>query len=115
MRIVQLAALAVVLSGLASRGAAAGDQVIVQQDKAFSQEQVVIEAGDRIVFSNRDGVTHNLFSRSPGFEFEVKVQLPGQDTPVSFERAGVAEVRCAIHPEMKLRVIVEEKKKGGRP
>jgi len=59
-------------------------------------------------------VTHNLFSRSPGFEFEVKVQLPGQDTPVTFERAGVAEVRCAIHPEMKLRVVVEEKQ-GGKP
>lgn len=114
MRIVHAAALAAALAGVASGGAAAGEQVIVQQDKAFSQEQVVIQAGDRIVFSNRDAVTHNLFSRSPGLEFEVKVQLPGQDTPVSFERAGVAEVRCAIHPEMKLRVVVEEKK-GGRP
>jgi len=113
MSIRRVAALAVVLLSAASRGAAE-DQVIVQQDKAFSQGQVVVQAGDRIVFSNRDAVTHNLFSRSPGFEFEVKVQLPGQDTPVTFERAGVAEVRCAIHPEMKLRVVVEEKQ-GGKP
>ena len=56
-------------------------------------------------------MTHNLFSRSPGFAFEVKVQLPGQDTAVTFAHPGEAEVRCAIHPEMKLRVIVEEKEK----
>jgi plastocyanin len=99
---------------LAAGGAAAADEVIVQKDKAFSQEKIVIGPGDRIVFRNQDRVTHNLFSRSPGFEFEVKVQLPGQDTPVTFERAGVAEVRCAIHPEMKLRVVVEEKQ-GGKP
>jgi plastocyanin len=92
-----------------SAGAAAEDARIVQKDKSFSQDAIVIRPGDRIVFSNQDSVTHNLFSRSPGLAFEVKVQLPGQETPVSFPRAGEAEVRCAIHPEMKLRVVVEEK------
>lgn len=90
-------------------GAAAEDAVIVQKDKSFSQDEVVLRAGERIVFSNQDSVTHNLFSRSPGLAFEVKVQLPGQDTPVTFARPGEAEVRCAIHPEMKLRVVVKEK------
>lgn len=89
--------------------AAAEDRTIVQKDKSFSQPEVVIREGDRIVFSNRDAVSHNLFSRSAGSEFEIKVQLPGQDSPVAFDKPGTVEVRCAIHPEMKLRVVVEPK------
>ena len=108
MRILTAAALCAGLA-LTAAAAAAEDEVVVQKDKSFSQQKVVLRVGDRLVFSNRDSVTHNLFSRSPGFEFEVKVQLPGQDTPVTFDHPGEAEVRCAIHPEMKLRVVVEEK------
>jgi plastocyanin len=107
MKVLTAAACAAFL--LVAGGASAGDEVIVQKDKTFSQEKVVIRAGDRLVFSNRDSVTHNLFSRTPGFEFEVKVQLPGQDSPVTFEHPGEAEVRCAIHPTMKLKVVVEGK------
>jgi plastocyanin len=111
MKVLTAVAACAALCSLAAGGAAAGDAVIVQKDKSFSQEKIVIGAGDRIVFRNQDTVTHNLFSRSPGFAFEVKVQLPGQDTPVSFDHPGEADVRCAIHPEMKLRVVVEENKK----
>jgi plastocyanin len=89
--------------------AAAEDKRIVQKDKAFSQPEIVVRKGDRIVFSNQDSVSHNLFSRSEGSEFEIKVQLPGQDSAVSFDHVGTAEVRCAIHPDMKLRVVVEPK------
>ena len=109
MKVLTAVAACTALCSLAGGGAAAGDEVVVQKDKSFSQEKVVLRVGDRLVFSNRDSVTHNLFSRSPGFEFEVKVQLPGQDTPVTFDHPGEAEVRCAIHPGMKLRVVVEEK------
>jgi plastocyanin len=91
--------------------AASEDRKVVQKDKSFSQPEIVVKEGDRIVFSNQDTVSHNLFSRSDGFQFEIKVQLPGQDSAVSFDRAGTAEVRCAIHPEMKLRVVVEPKEK----
>ena len=89
--------------------AAAEEHEIVQKDKAFSQEEVKLHAGDKLVFRNQDSVTHNLFSRSAGFAFEVKVQLPGQDTSVNFDHPGEADVRCAIHPGMKLHVVVEPK------
>jgi plastocyanin len=90
---------------------AAEDKKVVQKDKSFSQPEIVVRQGDRIVFSNQDSVSHNLFSRSEGSEFEIKVQLPGQDSAVTFDRVGTAEVRCAIHPDMKLRVVVEPKEK----
>jgi plastocyanin len=107
MRILRSAA---VLAGLTVASAAAAEEhMVVQKDRSFGAAEVRVHAGDRIVFSNQDTVTHNLFSRSPGFAFEVKVQLPGQETPVDFDRPGEAEVRCAIHPQMKLRVVVEPK------
>lgn len=95
---------------LAAAGAArTEDHVIVQRDKTFSEPRITLRAGDRIVFKNEDSVSHNVFSRSPGSEFEVKAQLPGQVSPVSFEKPGEAEVRCAIHPSMKLNVTVTPK------
>jgi plastocyanin len=101
---------AAVLAALAVASAAAAEEhTVVQKDRSFAQPEIVVRAGDRIVFSNQDNVTHNLFSRSPGFEFEVKVQLPGQETPVTFDKPGEADVRCAIHPEMKLHLKVEPK------
>jgi plastocyanin len=90
-------------------GAAAEDHEIVQRDKTFSQERITLRAGDRIVFKNEDTVSHNVFSRSPGSEFEVRAQLPGQKSPVVFATPGQAEVRCAIHPAMRLHVTIEPK------
>ena len=103
------AACALALAMAAAGAARAEDHVIVQRDKAFSVPQVTLRAGDRIVFKNEDSVSHNVFSRSPGSEFEVKAQLPGQESPVSFAKPGEAEVRCAIHPAMKLHVTVTPK------
>ena len=78
---------AIALALLAPGAAAAEDHVIVQRDKAFSQERITLRAGDRIVFKNEDTVSHNVFSRSPGSEFEVRAQLPGQQSPVVVQEA----------------------------
>ena len=103
------AASAIALAVIAPSGSAAEDHVIAQRGKAFSQERIRLRAGDRIVFKNEDTVSHNVFSRSPGAEFEVRAQLPGQQSPVVFEKPGQAEVRCAIHPAMRLHVTVTPK------
>jgi plastocyanin len=100
---------ALALAAAAPLRSAAEDHVITQRDKSFSQERITLRAGDRIVFKNDDSVSHNVFSRSPGSEFEVRAQLPGQESPVTFANPGQAEVRCAIHPSMKLRVTVTPK------
>ena len=88
--------------------AAAADHAILQKDKAFSQATLNIRAGDRIVFTNGDSFTHNVYSVTPGQEFELKTQHPGKSDAVPFPRAGSLEVQCAIHPKMKLRVTVTQ-------
>lgn len=81
--------------------------LIVQDNREFSQEEVSIEVGERLQFENRDSVTHSLFSRTPGFEFNIPAQRPGARDVVRFDKAGTATVECAVHPSMRLEVHVD--------
>lgn len=96
------AGLVTALPGLAE------ERQISQKDRAFSQTEITIKPGDSIVFKNLDDVTHNVFSITPGMEFDLRRQAPGGSSRVPFNREGVAEVRCSIHPKMKLVVIVRK-------
>jgi plastocyanin len=86
--------------------AATADPVVVQRQKAFAPAEIAIKAGQRIVFLNGDSVTHNIYSRTPGAEFEIRHQAPGRSDTVAFARAGELVVECAIHPSMRLTVRV---------
>jgi len=96
-----------VLAGLAAGLAAAdaADFTVVQKDRAFSVKQLAVRIGDPVTFVNQDSVTHNIYSETKGLEFDV-LQKPGTSHTVRFAQPGVAEVRCAIHPVMKLEVRV---------
>jgi plastocyanin len=86
----------------------AAEHDIVQKDRAFSQTDLTIKAGDSIVFRNQDEVAHNVFSVSPGMEFDIRRQAPGASSSITFLKPGVAEIRCSIHPKMKLMVTVKK-------
>ena len=86
--------------------AAAEDVTIIQRNKAFSVAEVSAKVGDRLRFVNADTVAHNLYSVTPGFEFEILAQAPGRSDAVGIRAPGALIVECAIHPGMKLRVNV---------
>lgn len=94
-------------SVMAAAPAAAAEHVVIQKDRAFSQVAITVSPGDSIIFKNSDDITHNVFSVSQGMEFEIRRQTPGSSSTIPFEKEGVAEVRCAIHPKMKLIVTVK--------
>lgn len=79
---------------------------MVQKERAFSVTSLTIKVGESVLFHNEDEVTHNVFSMSPGIKFDIKTQKPGSTTTVPFATAGTGEVRCAIHPNMKLKLTV---------
>ena len=78
-----------------------------QKGKMFSVTQLRLRAGDRVVFTNDDAVTHNVFSTSDGFKFNLKTQAPSTSAETTFAHKGIAQVRCAFHPNMKLTVVVD--------
>ncbi len=101
-------AAALVLVLATATTAVAGEHEVVQKGKAFEPAEITIQAGDSIVFKNEDTVTHNMFSRTEGNEFNLKMQKPGEvKDPVTLNEKGTTTIRCAIHPKMKLTVNVE--------
>lgn len=80
---------------------------ITQKGKQFSQEKITIKAGDSVVFENDDDTSHNVFSSTEGAKFNLGIQKQGTSSTHKFEKPGVVEIRCAIHPKMKLTVEVK--------
>jgi plastocyanin len=86
--------------------AQSGEMIVRQKDISFQPEKIEIKAGSTITFVNEDPFGHNVYSESPGGEFDIGRQQTGQRSPVTFRRAGTFEARCRIHPKMKLEVVV---------
>lgn len=88
-------------------GAAAAQMTIHQKGKKFSEKKIEIAAGSTVAFLNDDSITHNVYSRSKGNEFDLGAQEPGSNATHTFSSAGKVKVRCAIHPKMKMTVVVK--------
>lgn len=80
---------------------------ISQKGKTFSQASITVNKGDSITFMNNDDVVHNVYSTSQGNSFNLKTQAPGATNVATFMTEGTVEVRCAIHPTMRLTVNVK--------
>lgn len=97
---------AAILAALTS-AAHAAEVVIDQQNKEFSQKSVSIKVGDSVKFVNKDDMVHDVHSSSDGYDFDLGAQKPGSEASHTFDKPGKVKVRCAIHPKMKLEVVVE--------
>ena len=88
--------------------ACANEITISQMDKKFAPAVITIKAGDSLRFVNDDAINHNVFTEiSPGNTFNSGLQKPGASSTVVFAKAGDHEVRCGIHPRMKMIVHVQ--------
>lgn len=100
------------ITGLLSLGAAANasakEHVISQKNKEFSKSELTIAPGDTVVFKNDDDTTHNVFSASESTKFNAGMQKPGVESKHTFEKPAQGEIRCAIHPKMKLKLTVKK-------
>lgn len=87
--------------------ASAEDLTVIQKDKSFDRPEISAKVGDTITFDNQDVITHNLYSKDAGNEFEFPKQDPGQKEKLTLKSAGKVTVHCAIHPKMKLVINVQ--------
>jgi plastocyanin len=85
----------------------AAQQQVATMGKRFSTPEVRVASEDMVVFVNQDKVVHQVFSSTTGLRFNLKRLPPGAASGVRFAKRGVAEVRCAIHRDMQMKVIVE--------
>ena len=100
-------AIAALLCGAASASAASQDTLVDQRGLRFSQQSVSIKVGDTLHFHNNDDVIHNIMVLDADDEAtDEGLQKPGEVITAKFEQAGEYQVRCAIHPKMKMTVSV---------
>ena len=99
-----LAAIACIAS--ASTLIAGHDLTIVQKNRSFSEEAVMIQRGDTLRFTNEDGFPHQIYVQSPRFSFDSDPQKPGSTVEFSIPEPGLYRVLCGIHPKMRLDVEV---------
>jgi plastocyanin len=85
----------------------AAQQHVTASGKQFSTPAVRIAYQDMVIFVNQDQVVHQVFSSTDGLRFNLKRMPPGAASGVKFAKRGIAEVRCAIHRGMQMKVIVE--------
>jgi plastocyanin len=102
----KIAALAVLMTASAHIATAA-EIAVSQKDKAFAPGTVDAKVGDSVVFHNDDTVAHNVMSTGAD-KFNLGSIKPGASAQATLGAAGDVEVRCAIHPKMKLVIKVTE-------
>lgn len=90
----------------------AADFIVEQRGKAFiyngaKAKTLKVQVGDAVQFKNMDPYFHNVFSLSDTKLFDLGSYPQGESKSVTFDKAGIVEVECAIHPEMKMTVEVK--------
>jgi plastocyanin len=92
------------LTVTAAPALAAGNTVIIQKGRAFHPTEANIAAGDSLTFTNEDNFIHQIYVLGL---FDSDEKSPGENLNETFTRAGTFQVRCHIHPTMKMVVHVK--------
>ena len=95
--------LCLLLLPLMASGAFA-DATIVQKGRRFNPGEITIRRGENLTFTNNDEFIHQIYVTDL---FDSDERTPGQTLVESFPDPGTFEVRCHIHPKMKLVVTVK--------
>jgi len=80
---------------------------VAQEGKAFSVDELKVKVGDTVSFPNADPFYHNVFSLSEAKEFDLGSYKQGDTRKVTFDKSGLIDVECAIHPRMHMTILVK--------
>ena len=74
--------------------------IMDQVDKLFKPDVLVVQQGDFVDFPNSDNIRHHVYSFSSVNPFELKLYSGRPETPLQFNKTGVAVLGCNIHDSM---------------
>lgn len=81
-----------------------------QQNRRFTPEMLVIQAGSKVSFPNEDPIFHNVFSLSGVKSFDLGNYPRGDTRMVTFTKPGIVFVNCHLHPNMSATIVVAPNK-----
>lgn len=82
--------------------------VLDQRNLRFLPHVLPILRGTTVLFPNSDPIRHNVFSASEARMFNLGTYSSGMKRTVTFEKPGVVELLCNVHPEMSAYILVLE-------
>lgn len=77
-----------------------GKYIMATRNKTILPHVMVVPVGSSITFPNEDAITHNLFSVSKPNDFDLGLYKRGTAETHVFDKPGVVNVYCNVHPEM---------------
>ncbi len=89
-----------------SASAAERKHAVTQKDIQFTPTVSVVMKGTTVDFPNEDKIFHNVFSVSQPARFDLGLYKSGESKSVPFNRVGVVDIYCNIHPDMAAKVKV---------
>lgn len=83
--------------------------VIKQKQRKFSPLTPKLNVGDTLIFVNDDIENHNIqLTKNSKIIEQVSVQKTGQWDRLKINDVGEYEIKCAIHPQMKMKLSVKK-------
>ena len=111
----ELSRVAIYLEGTGLRAGTPLHLEMKQQNRMFEPDILVVPAGSTIAFPNSDPIFHNVFSLSKVKQFDLGYYGAGQSRTQRFDKPGVVQVYCHLHPNMNAAVLVVASAWYGRP
>lgn len=81
-------------------------RALAQRDKSFVPKMITVTKGSVVDFPNEDKFFHNVFSLSDGNTFDLGLYRAGESKSITFDKTGVVDVYCNIHPNMWAQILV---------
>jgi plastocyanin len=83
-----------------------GSALLDQSGQRFVPRILAVVVGQQVEFRNSDNVFHNVFSYSPPKRFDLGRYPRGKSKTLTFQKAGLVQVFCDIHSNMRADVVV---------
>jgi hypothetical protein len=102
----ELSRVVIYVEGPGLRPAPPTHGTLTQRNRRFTPEILVVPVGSSVSFPNEDPIFHNVFFLSEAKPFDLGYYAVGETRAVKFDRAGVVQVYCHIHPDMSAVIFV---------
>ena len=89
--------------------------VLELRGQALRPRILVVTAGTSVEFPNRDSLFHNVFSVSPAKPFDLGRYGRGKSNRLTFDKPGLVNVYCKLHPDMAAYILVVPNRAFARP
>jgi plastocyanin len=96
--------IAVTLAAVPVLPVRAADTEVNIDNFAFTPKEIIVKAGTKIVFRNRDDIPHSVVGSNG--EFRSKALDTDESFSFTFAKAGSYAYSCGLHPKMQGRIVV---------